>query len=141
MKTILSSGWHHHLVRFGIFVILIACIVGVAGCGPILIEIQDWYDLDAIRDNMRGNYILMNDLDSTTAGYDELASATANEGKGWQPIAVNNTFVGRFDGQGFEICDLFIDRPDESDVGLFGVVETGGVIENVGVVNGKSCGI
>jgi hypothetical protein len=135
MKTIINSGRHHHQVRFGIFLIVIAFIVGGAGCGPTPTEIRDWYDLDAIRENMRGSYILMNDLDSTTTGYEELASPTANEGKGWQPIAANNTFVGSFDGQGHDICDLFINRPDESDVGLFSVVETGGVIENVRVVN------
>ena len=135
MKTILSSGWQHHLVRFGIFLTVVTSIVVVTGCGQVSTEIRDWYDLDAVRDNMRGSYILMNDLDSATAGYIELASPTANEGKGWQPIAANNTFVGSFDGQGYEICDLFINRPDESDVGLFSVVETGGVIENVRVVN------
>ncbi len=140
MKRISSSGWRHHLVRFGIFPIVATFIVVVAGCGPMPTEIQDWYDLDAVRDNMHGSYILMNDLDSATAGYTELASPTANEGKGWQPIAVNNTFVGSFDGQGYEMGDLFINRPDESDVGLFGVVETGGVIENVGVVNGDITG-
>jgi hypothetical protein len=43
----------------------------------------DWYDLDAIRYNLGGNYILMNELDSTTAGYTELASETATCGKGW----------------------------------------------------------
>ena len=117
----------------------------MAGCGGgNNLEIRDWYDLDAIRDNMSGSYILINDLDSTTAGYTELASPTANEGKGWQPIgsiAVNDAFVGSFDGQGYEICDLFINRPDESDVGLFGVVEAGGVIESVGeVVNGNVTG-
>jgi hypothetical protein len=99
--------------------------------------------LDAIRGDLGGSYFLMNDLDSTTAGYTELASATANEGKGWQPIrsiAVNDAFVGSFGGQGYEICDLFINRPDESDVGLFGAVEAGGVIENVGVVNGNISG-
>jgi len=150
MKTILSSGRHHHLVRFSIFFIVIAFVVGVAGCGggnnsplPQNLEIWDWYDLDTIRDNLDGSHTLMNDLDSTTAGYEELANPTANEGKGWQPIgssAVNNTFVGSFDGQGYEIYDLFVNRPDESDVGLFGVVETGGVIENIGVVNGNITG-
>jgi hypothetical protein len=55
-------------------------------------------------------------------------------------IAVNDTFVGSFDGQGYEIRDLFIDRPDEPDVGLFGVLDTVGVIENVGVVNGDVTG-
>jgi len=140
MKTIPSSGRHRLLVRFGIFLIVVAFIIVVAGCGQVSTEIQNWYDLDAVREDMRGSYILMNDLDSTTAGYEELASRTANEGKGWQPIAVNDTFVGSFDGQGYEICDLFIDRPDASDVGLFGVVETGGVIENVRVVNGNITG-
>jgi len=151
IKTILGSGRHHHLIRFSIFFIVIAFVVGVAGCGggnnsplPQNLEIWDWYDLDAIRDNLDGNHTLMNDLDSTTAGYEELASRTANEGKGWQPIgssAVNDAFVGSFDGQGCKICDLFINHPGESNVGLFGVVEAGGVIENVGVVvNGNVTG-
>ena len=151
MKTILSSGRHHHLVRFSIFFIVITFIVGIAGCGggnnsplPQNLEIWDWYDLDAVRDNLDGSHTLMNDLDSTTAGYMGLASPTANEGKGWQPIgstAVNDAFVGSFDGQVYEICDLFINRPDESAVGLFGVVEAGGIIEKVGVeVNGNVTG-
>jgi len=61
------------------------------------------------------------------------------EGKGWQPIAANSTFVGSFDGQGYDICDLFIDRSDESTVGLFGVLGDAGTIENVGV-NGNVTG-
>jgi len=39
----------------------------------IAIEIWAWYDLAAIRDDLSGHYALMNDLDSTTAGYEELA--------------------------------------------------------------------
>src|SRR4030042_648436 len=71
----------------------------------------------------------------------EPASTTAHEVKGWQPIAVsNNTFVGSFEGQGYDIYDLFINRPDESEVGLFGAVGEGGVIGNVGVVNGNVTG-
>jgi hypothetical protein len=150
MRTIPSSGRQRFLVGFSIFLIATTLIIGVTGCGgdnnpplPQNLEIRDWYDLDAIRDNLQGNHILMNDLDSTTAGYMELGSPTANGGKGWQPVgstAVNDTFEGSFDGQGYEISDLFIDRPDESNVGLFGVVETGGVIENVGVANSNITG-
>jgi len=116
------------------------------------IGIYDWYDLDAIRDNLGGRYILMNDLDSTTAGYTELASPTANGGKGWQPIgslsvdpfawyAVHplDPFMGNLDGQGYEIRDLFIGRPDEDGVGLFGCVGEG-VIESLGVVNAEVAG-
>jgi hypothetical protein len=102
------------------------------------LEIRDWYDLYAVRDNLAGNYTLMNDLDSTTLGYEELASPTANGGKGWEPIGtrvVSASFTGPFDGQGYEIRDLFINRPVRVGVGLFGSVYEGAIIKNVGVVN------
>jgi hypothetical protein len=100
-------------------------------------EIRDWYDLDAVRNNPFGEHTLMNDLDSTTAGYDELASPTADQGKGWQPIATwpFSSFTGSFDGQGHEIRDLFINRPIESPVGLFGLAGEGAVIKDVGMVD------
>ncbi|MFW6102349.1 MAG: hypothetical protein ACOC6O_01665, partial [Chloroflexota bacterium] len=112
-------------------------------------EIHDWYELHAIRDNLDGHYLLMNDLDATSAGYQELASPTANQTKGWEPIGIYeqgtsfNPFVGIFDGQGYEIRDLFINRPDEVGVGLFGAVvgwAEGGVIENLSVVNANVTG-
>jgi hypothetical protein len=106
-------------------------------------QIWDWYDLYAIRDNLGGSYVLMNDLDSTTAGYTVLASETANGGKGWQPIGTtgeNDRFVGSFNGQGYVICDLFIDRPAESNVGIFGVVDGGGVIANIGLLDATVTG-
>jgi len=126
-----------YVKRLVILLITVALIAGMAGCiSTPPSEIQDWYDLDAVRSNLRGNYILMNDLDSSTAGYEELASVTANEGKGWQPLGTSdNLFTGTFDGQGYEIRDLFSNRPDEMYVGLFGVVGERGVIQNLGIVN------
>ncbi len=99
--------------------------------------IWDWYDLNAVRNNLTGSYLLMNNLNSTTPGYTELASLTANGGKGWQPIGnyTGGNFAGTFDSQGYVIKDLFINRPDEDFVGLFGAVGSGGIIENVGVVS------
>jgi hypothetical protein len=127
-----------------------ALIAGITGCTGYTrpaqnLEIRDWYDLDAVRDNTRGHHTLMNDLDSTTAGYKELASPTANEGKGWQPIigilypwGDYISFAGTFDGQGYEIRDLFINRPNEDDVGLF--ESSDGIIKNIGVVNATVTG-
>jgi hypothetical protein len=115
-------------------------------------EIRDWHDLHAVRDNLSGSYVLMNDLDATTAGYMELASWAANGGRGWEPIgiyqegvegALFDPFTGTFDGQGYEIRNLFINRPDEDGVGLFRAVVSegkGGVIKNVGVVNARVTG-
>jgi hypothetical protein len=100
-------------------------------------EIRDWYDLDAIRDNLYGSHILMNDLNSTTPGYEELASETADEGKGWQPIGTwsLSAFTGTFDGQGHEIRDLYINRPNQSPVGLFGFTGEEGVIKDTNMVD------
>jgi len=103
-------------------------------------EVRDWYDLQAVRYYLDEDFILMNDLDSTTAGYTRLASPTANRGKGWEPLGTAlEPFAGNFDGQGYEIRDLFIDRHDKDkldwNIGLFGRVHTRGTIENVGVVN------
>lgn len=101
------------------------------------IEIEDWYDLDEIREDPNANYVLVSDLDEDTAGYDQIASATANDGHGFDPI----DFDGTFDGQGHEIHGLTIDRTedaadeiDESDVGLFGILDDGAVVTDVHLV-------
>jgi hypothetical protein len=120
---------------------MVALIAGMVGCTLPPVQIQDWHDLNAVRDNPAGTYRLMNDLDSTAAGYARLASKTANQGKGWQPIGTSgNPFTGSFDGQGYEIRDLFTDRPDENEVGLFGLVDEGAIIKNVEVVNATVAG-
>ena len=129
--------------RVSVFLVVMTLIAGVVGCdGPSAgVQIQDWYDLDGIRDNLDGQFTLMNELDSTTDGYTELASPTANGGKGWLPIGIwPNPFVGSFDGQGFEISDLFIDREGEDDVGLFSFVDTGGIIVGVALIDATVIG-
>ena len=84
----------------------------------------------------------MNDMDSTTAGYNDLAGPTAHSGKGWVPIwTYGNGLTGTVDGQGYEICDLFINRPDEVFIGLFGIIGDGARIENTGVVNATVTGM
>lgn len=108
------------------------------------IEIYDWYDLDSVRDNKTADYILMNDLDEDTAGYDELASPDANDGGGWIPIARYNEdwniteFQGNFYGQGYEIRDLYIHREEVDGEGyiggLFGEIDNN-VIKNLGLVD------
>jgi len=139
------------VARVSILLITVAALIaGMVGhVSPSQnLEIRTWYDLNAIRDNLNGNHTLMNDLDSTTAGYEELASPTANGGKGWQPIGTFlpwtettfTGFMGTFDGQGYKIRDLFINRPDELGVGLFGEVGQEGIIKDIGVVNATVTG-
>jgi hypothetical protein len=97
--------------------------------------IRDWYDLNGIRDDMDGYYILMNDLNSTTPGYADLASPTANGGEGWEPIGTSDVrFDGILDGSGYEIRDLYIYRTTKY-VGLFGYVTNEGILRDIGMSN------
>jgi hypothetical protein len=94
-------------------------------------EIANWHDLDTVRTNLDGDYVLVADLDSETDGYeDHIDSSPA----GWEPIGGKaepdeGPFAGTFDGNGYEIADLFIDRPEEDYIGLFGANE--GVLDTV----------
>ena len=130
---------------------MLALIAAMEGCifgnSSQTVEIRTWHDLDDIRNNLSGDYILMNDLDSSTAGYDELAGPTSitiigdNEGAGWHPIGGPGPeqdkppFTGTFNGQGYKISDLFIDLPGIGYVGLFSILGEGGRVESLGVVN------
>ena len=70
-----------------------------------------------------GDHKLMNDIDcSNTVDW--------NSGAGFKPIS---SFSGSFDGQNHTITGLFINRPGEFDVGLFGSTATGSEIKNVGL--------
>jgi hypothetical protein len=150
---------NRYLTKFSILLMTAALIAGMAGCDgdggynppPTQnLEIRTWYDLDDIRNKLDGNHKLMNDLDSTIAGYDELAGPTANGGRGWEPIGIywsdesHWCFNGTFDGQGHEIRDLFVNHPDNDNywcAGLFSNVEQHGVIKDIGVVNATVAGV
>jgi hypothetical protein len=71
-----------------------------------------------------GSYILMSDID--LEGFDYYG-----DGTGWAPIGSElQPFTGTFDGNGFVIVNLYINRPDADFQGLFGSVE-GASISNV----------
>lgn len=113
---------------------------GGSGTADDPYQIEDWNHLHLIRDRPENCFVLTNDLDATSPGYEELASPTANDGKGWLPIGTRSeSFIGTLDGQGYEIRDLFVNRPHD-DVGLFGYVGIGGTIRDVGLVNADITG-
>jgi hypothetical protein len=134
------------VARASVALLIVALIVGMPGCDGNAsqnLEIRTWYDLDAVRDNLAGHHILMNDLDSTTAGYAVLAGSTANGGKGWEPIGTRDAqFTGTFDGKGYEIRELFVSRAYDTlgRVGLFGFVDTRGVVTNMRVLDAALTG-
>ena len=77
-------------------------------------------DLDNIRNNLSGKYILMNDIN---------LSSYSN----WDPI---DSFSGILDGNGHVIKNLTINRPDEDEVGLFRATDNA-EIKNLGMVNAQ----
>ncbi|MEF8875019.1 MAG: hypothetical protein V5A88_10210, partial [Candidatus Thermoplasmatota archaeon] len=105
-------------------------------------QIYDWYDLNDTRGNLGADYIMMNDLDQDTAGYDELVNTT----DGWNPIGnENNYFTGTFDGNRFKIKDLYIDRRNTDYVGLFSYMGSNANIvylglESVNITGGNNVG-
>ena len=110
----------------------------------VSIPVRTIEELYNIRDDLTAKYVLMNDID--------LTSATAKggdwdfEGRGWNPIgsddiyAVDKTFSGTFDGNGHSIRGMRIDtnesRPQgskEINAGLFSNVS--GEVKNLNLID------
>jgi hypothetical protein len=103
-----------------------------------VIEISDQAGLSDIRNNLSGKYILINDivLESSGAGFD------AN---GWRPIGhhaahiydnPSTPFEGIFNGNGYAISNLQIDRPSTNYIGIFGYAK-GAAITNLGILSSE----
>jgi hypothetical protein len=97
------------------------------------LEIEDWNHLYNVRENLDANFTLVNDLNESTEGYDEVANETANSGDGFEPIGTdeNSYFSGSFDGENHTIDGVTIDREGDDRIGLFGTIDGGALIENV----------
>ena len=97
--------------------------------------------LDQVRNNLGAYYRLGNDIDLAT--YMAIASGTSSATAGWKPIGDNSLgapsrFKGVFDGNGYTISGLFINRPLTYYMGLFGVIAKEALIQNVGItINSK----
>ena len=84
---------------------------------------ENWGDSAHPRD---GHYVVTSNIDAS-------ASGGWNGGLGFEPIGTgySDYFRGVFDGQGYTISGLEIDRPDEEYVGLFRVLMDNAVVRDV----------
>lgn len=101
--------------------------------------VEDVEQLQAIKDNLDGNYALRNSIDATAT---QDWADNSGTGKGFVSIGSDgegNSFTGKFDGLDYNIFNLNIDR-DTDNVGLFGVVGDKAVINNVTLVGGSITG-
>ena len=70
-----------------------------------------------------------------TVNIDASSTSTWNSGQGWTPIGNGSTqFTGTYNGAGYTIDNLYIDRLGTTYCGLFGFI-LGGSISNVGLTN------
>ncbi|MEK0317485.1 immunoglobulin-like domain-containing protein, partial [Cohnella sp. 56] len=138
----MKEGKTYMLRRFstGLFLLMLVYVVqpflyghtanaagtAMAGAGtvndPYIITDAD--QLDSVRLKLGSSYKLANDID---------LSSYSN----WEPIgnSTNASFKGRLDGAGHTITGLTINRPGEQYVGLFGLLDSPGKIENLKLVN------
>lgn len=86
--------------------------------------------LQSMKDSLSANYKLGQDIDaSVTSSWNESGGSFL----GFEPIGDNSTpFTGDFDGKGYKITGLYINRPTQDYVGLFGKTE--GDIEDLGII-------
>jgi len=91
-------------------------------------------DLQGMNGGRTVNYVLGSNIDAS-------ATSTWNSTEGFMPIGgASGAFSGTFDGLGHTISNLTINRPSTDYVGLFGYVDTGATIRNVGLVNASVTG-
>ncbi|MBN2487135.1 MAG: hypothetical protein JXB34_14265, partial [Bacteroidales bacterium] len=76
-----------------------------------------------------------------TADIDALATSTWNGGEGFSPIGNSNfPFNGSFNGDNYEISNLYINRTSIDYQALFGFVGYSGLIQNTGLVSADITG-
>ncbi len=115
------------LVVFSITTGSAAAFEGGSGTESDPYQIANVDQLQAMENDLDAHYVLVDDIDASE-------TENWNSGKGFDPIGDNNaSFKGSFNGQRYEIENLYIDRNNENYVGLFGYVEA--EIENVGLVD------
>ena len=88
--------------------------------------------LNKVRDHLDKHFIQTADIN--------LGVEPWNEGDGWLPIGdPANPFIGTYNGNRFDISNIYIDRPMESNLGLFGYCQ-GAEISNVSILDATIVG-
>lgn len=113
--------------------------VGMSGDGsagnPYIITTLD--QLNAVRNDLDAHYRLGADIDASD-------TASWNNGEGFIPIGtvgiIHSEFNGSLDGAGYVIRNLTIHRPHADVAGLFGVMGSSGVLQDVALEGGSITG-
>lgn len=88
-------------------------------------------------------YIVRNHLDKHFIQTADIDLSAFSEGEGWEPIGVwygegyteNAIFVGSYDGDGYSIYNLRIDKIETSGIGLFGYTGEMATLKNISLID------
>jgi len=76
-----------------------------------------------------------------TADIDASPTDTLNDNKGFSPIGNTSTqFTGTYNGDGYKIRNLVINRPNQNNIGLLGLVKNGAEVTNLGITGATITG-
>ncbi|PLX06676.1 MAG: hypothetical protein C0596_15275 [Marinilabiliales bacterium] len=87
--------------------------------------------LSEVRNYLDSYFIQTNNIDLKSYDHD-------GDGKGWMPIAGAGTgdrFTGHYDGNNFIIYNLYINRPNTNNVGLFGHMGADDDVTDMSIIN------
>ena len=118
---------YRHLFRVGMLAILFLMRGSCAAADTVITNIQELQDINL---NPGGSYILANDINAAE-------TADWNNGEGFDPIM---DFNGTFDGKGYTIYGLTINRPTTDKVGLFGAIVNDGHVSDVSLYGANISG-
>ena len=119
---------------------------GGAGTSEDPYQIANKTDLKYLSENTgewAKHFIQTADITFTDADF-ESGGNFYNIGAGFIPIGTwGNYFTGSYNGNGYKITNLFINRPGVDFVGFIGMIESPGSLSNIGMENvditGKQC--
>lgn len=142
-------------------ILVAATIIGVKVSAKAVEEIPDYtgsvstphpitnkYELASIGSNvfgkiypLDGNYIQTQDIVFTEADFAQ-GGDFYNDGKGWKPIGINaaSSFNGIYNGGGYAIENIYINRPAEENIGIFGYGNVNAKLYNLGNKKGNITG-
>lgn len=101
---------------------------GGLGSNTYPYRISNCSQLQEINNDLNARYVLTGNIDCS-------GTSAWNSGAGFDPIgpSYGSQFTGSFDGRNYTISGLTINRPGQSDIGLFGFIH--GTVKNVHLTN------
>ncbi len=97
-------------------------------------QISTVEQLQLMNSDLNAHYIQVNDIDAS-------GTRSWNDGAGFEPIGNDSyAFFGSFNGQGYNITGLYIYRPSQDYVGLFGYTTQMTNFENISLIDNNVTG-